>query len=117
MRIVILDDEKLITVLLHESIMMMFPDWNVITYHNPTEALEELTEDVNLLITDHDMPEMLGSEVADRFLAVIPGIKIIMITGRHLDTVPGSVDVVVQKPFKLPDILEIMNELLSEGSP
>jgi PAS domain S-box-containing protein len=59
------------------------------------------SERVDLLVTDMDMPGMLGTEVVDRVRAVRPGLPALLTTGsaqQDADLPATSLDI-VQKPF------------------
>jgi signal transduction histidine kinase len=68
----------------------------------------------DVLVTDLSMPEMSGRELAFRVRQHRPGIPIILLTG-DTDAHEGNehIDAVVQKPFKLDALEEVIQRLLT----
>jgi PAS domain S-box-containing protein len=97
--------------------------YQVITAARGAEALQVMTAPgpaIELLVTDVVMPEMLGTEVAERARALRPGIRVLYISG-YAQTVLGSqgtVDadvVLLEKPFSEPQLLAHVREVLDSG--
>ena len=85
MRILIIDDEKLIAEDLSNEVKSLFPDAAVDAVTSAPEALKlakAMEYDVALL--DIDMPDMDGLTLARRLIAIWPGVNIIFITG-HME--------------------------------
>lgn len=81
-RILFVDDEEMILDMTNEMLLSL--GHSVKTYQNPMEALETYAVDpyaFDLVITDQNMPEMSGSELAREILAIRPEIPIILCTG------------------------------------
>ena len=68
----------------------------------------------DLVITDFEMPQMKGNELATRIKQVSPAQPILMITAyaERLDDADNPVDAVLNKPFQLEDLRRAMAELL-----
>jgi signal transduction histidine kinase/CheY-like chemotaxis protein len=82
--------------------------YSVIHSATPVEALREIERrpDITLLFTDIVMPEMTGRELADKALALRPGLKVLYTTGYTRNAVVhnGIVDVgtaFLPKPFAI----------------
>ena len=71
------------------------------------EALERIEQDrdIEILITDINMPNMDGYELADRALAIRSGLKVILLSGRESD---GHGLPFIRKPFFEQDLLTTM---------
>ena len=59
----------------------------VVTAASGMDALERLSENANIeiLVTDLNMPGMDGYELAQRAAATRPGLQVIMLSGREID--------------------------------
>ena len=82
-------------------------------------ALELIREKApNLVILDYVMPGMDGSEVAREIAAIDPELPIIFSTGhaalRALRTAAGEDVKVLEKPFTLDELDELLRERLAE---
>ena len=67
------------------------------------------------LVTDVDMPEMNGIELARRLTEVRPGLPVLFISGLGQEEVEDVNSRFVPKPFKESVILERLEQLLDEG--
>ena len=86
---------------------------------NGREALDEVKEGgVDLVILDYVMPEMDGAEAAREIAAIDPDLPIIFSTGhsalRALRSAAGDEVAVLQKPFTLDELDELLRERLLE---
>lgn len=106
LRIVVVDDDTLVLDTL--VLLLRRAGHEPRPYSDPRAALDELSKGVacDLLVTDVLMPELTGSELADRVLAVRPGLPILFVSGflRDVDAaaLPG---VLLSKPFGAKDVL------------
>ena len=103
--LVVEDDDK---VKLATAALLNELGYTVITAGSPREALEVLERDtsVTLLLTDIVMPDMTGRELAERAVALRPGLAVLYTTGytRNAIVHSGIIDpgtVLVSKPFTL----------------
>jgi len=81
------------------------------------DALLELnTESVDLLITDWELPKMSGSDLIIQARQLFPNLKIIFMTGNpsaQIEAdVKGYADAYFTKPFRLPDLVHRIHELI-----
>jgi CheY-like chemotaxis protein len=69
----------------------------------------------DLVITDLEMPQMKGDELAKRIKQISPSQPILMITAytERLGDADNPVDAVLNKPFQLEDFRRTMAELLA----
>jgi two-component system response regulator (stage 0 sporulation protein F) len=82
-------------------------------------ALAILREELpSLVILDYVMPGMDGAEVAREIAAIDPDLPVIFSTGhsalRALRTAAGEDVAILQKPFTLDELDELLRERLSE---
>ena len=97
------------------SLLLGLDQHTVIGAANGAEALALFKPDhFDLVITDFEMPQMKGNELAARIRRVSPSQPILMITAyaERLDEADNPVDAVLSKPFQLEDLRRAMAELL-----
>lgn len=113
-RILLVDDERFV----RESIgrLLSKDEHTVVEANNGAEALSLFTSgQFDLVITDHEIPFMKGSELATRIKQLAPCQPILMITGHEVTPSPDNpVDAVLNKPFNLSQLRKAIAELLSE---
>jgi two-component system cell cycle sensor histidine kinase/response regulator CckA len=78
--------------------------------------------EIHLLVTDVVMPRMLGKEVAERMLAIKPGIKVLFMSGyaRPVLASQGSLEpnvVLLEKPFSEAELLSLAGQVLNGHFP
>ncbi len=80
-KILILDDDKLVTSSL-KSLLMLEGFTDVVLYNNPKEAVEYLNHNVrDVIISDFMMPEMNGLEFLSEAKKLYPNASMILLTG------------------------------------
>ena len=78
------------------------------------EALDQLNStDIDIVFTDHGMPEMNGQQLARAIRQSNPDLPIVLVTGdtefeHHLE----EIDAVIGKPFFLEDLQKVINDLI-----
>lgn len=91
---------------------------------SPSEAIRKATEhpEIRLLLTDVVMPEMNGSELAQKLKSMIPNLKIIFMSGYTADIVSGRVILdddftFIQKPFSVDNLIKAVEKTLKTWQP
>jgi signal transduction histidine kinase/CheY-like chemotaxis protein len=69
-------------------------------------------EPLDVLLTDVMMPNMLGTEVADRLRGLQPGLRVLFMSGYAQGTLEPKMDL-LEKPFTHPDLLAKVREVLA----
>jgi len=120
--LLIVEDDPLIL----DTSKLMLEDlgYSVLSASAPGEALalaEGNSSDIQLVLTDVVMPEMNGKELAEKLKAIIPGVKIIFMSGYAADVIKSrgffdSSDRYLQKPFTVKDLAVVIHESLYKGS-
>ncbi len=119
-RVLLVDDEPALVDIVAELLNDM--GLEVVSADSGGQALEILlSEDsLDLLITDHAMPGMLGTELARAAREHWPGLPIILVTGYRQAAdyadAEGSVDRVLFKPTRPDDLRTAVQELLGGES-
>ena len=105
------------------SLKLSNAGFNVLTANDPEEALElASTSQIDLLITDFQMPGMSGVELARKIHAE-PGrrsLPAMLLTAHGLaleqvELAHAGITVCLSKPFSPRDLLEKVHELLQRG--
>src|SRR5205085_7763828 len=90
-------------------------DYRVLSAHGPLEALDlaESTEgQIQLLLSDVDMPLMRGTDLAELLEQIRPGIRVVLMSG---GSVGMSIDrewPLIEKPFKRSRLIETIEGIL-----
>jgi CheY-like chemotaxis protein len=113
-RILVVDDQQAV----RDAIVLLLglDDHTVIEAEDGAAALELFRRDhFDLVITDFEMPLMKGNELASRIKKLSPLQPVLMITAyaEQLRCSDNPVDGILDKPFQLNDLRQVMAELLS----
>ena len=78
------------------------------------------SESFDLLLTDIVMPEMDGIELARRAAELVPGLRVMFITGFAAVTLKAGREMpnarVLSKPFHLRDLVAVVDRVFETGS-
>lgn len=113
LNVLIVDDEPSVCELL--SGLLSTSEREVSTHDNPSDALRFIEEHpVDVAFLDLMLPGMTGFDLAERIKNKHPSSRVVICTGYHADDYmtrarEARVEGVLQKPFKLCDILQIIN--------
>ncbi len=120
----VVDDESMILSLV-EQVLRRFSSADVRACADPCDALDRMTAapaDIELLVTDLNMPGMSGIELARRIRTLAPRAKILLTTGSAL-AMPDErtlrsygVDFFLPKPFGAQELMSAVRKLCGEGS-
>jgi PAS domain S-box-containing protein len=118
--ILVVEDEEdlreLLTSMLHDH------GYSILVARDGLEALERYRrhrQDIQLVITDMDLPRLNGAAVSQSILSDNPGARIVMISG-FLETalkesiLASGVREFVAKPYTMPQMLQIIRKVLDE---
>ncbi|HER62686.1 MAG TPA: response regulator [Desulfobacteraceae bacterium] len=123
MRVLIIDDDEQIRVLLQQ--MMQWAGFDVLVAENGKIAMQMQSEQpADLVITDLIMPEQEGLETISKLKKEYAGIKIIAISGGGRigpeAYLPAALelgaDKVFSKPFDVQEVVAAVKELLGSAS-
>jgi len=118
--VLIVEDEKSVLSLAERILTRL--NYTVLTAESPHLALriaEDLSQPIDLLISDVIMPEMSGRETADRIRLIRPDIKCLYISGYTSDIIADKGvfrkdSYFLQKPFTTIEISKKVREVLDE---
>lgn len=84
MKIIVVDDEKLIAEDISDEVLALFPSASVETVTSADEAIKlAKTKPFDVALLDIDMPKTDGLTLARKLIALLPSINIIFITGHQ----------------------------------
>ena len=93
--------------------------YHVVACPNGREAhqkFEDDKEDFDLIITDYDMPEMTGLQLAENVARTDPAVPVIVVTGRKapegMDTQSPNIKKLIRKPYNKKSISIAIREVL-----
>lgn len=113
-RILVVEDQPSIRRLL--SRLLIREGHEVIPASSAEEALTIAErEDFDLLLTDVVMPGASGLELAERLRRDRPGLPVLLTSGGEDDRALDERTAFVQKPFRLEQLRELVNELLGDA--
>jgi CheY-like chemotaxis protein len=112
-RLLLVDDDQGIRELVSQ--VLRIGGYSISEASNGAEALALFSKSrFDLVITDFEMPVMKGDELVDKVRRLVPGQRIIMASGTRpklRDRLP-KVDVCVDKPFQIADLLSAVHHVL-----
>jgi PAS domain S-box-containing protein len=93
--------------------------YNVMAMQTGREAYERVASEdlpIDLIITDYDMPEMNGLQLAEQVEAHDPHIPVIIVTGRKtpdgMDSAASNIKKLIKKPYNKTTISKAIREVL-----
>lgn len=115
-RVLLVEDEPTIRECLRE--LLERAGHEVRTASNGEEAIQALTRDVEVLLTDYNLGGMDGLEVARQARRLRGGIKTIMLTGRHeAELALQEVDLLLRKPTGGSELLRAVEQVMQQPGP
>ena len=106
------DDDQLRTVV---ELMLDGQGYRVLLAARPEQALElaaENEDSIDVLVTDLSLPQMSGTELADRLKNSAPEMEVLVLSGHPPDAVHGRRHAYLQKPFSDTSLLQTIRLLL-----
>jgi PAS domain S-box-containing protein len=120
-RILVVDDEKSLAVLLKSILERL--GYQAVAETSPVEALKDFQQEpglFDLVITDMTMPQMTGSELVARLMEIRPDIPVILCTGysEGIDEARAAglgIRAFLLKPLMLRKLAETVRRVLDES--
>jgi len=115
--ILVVDDEEDIRTIVRQ--ILAADGYTVLDAEDPNKALRLAGQQhVDLLLTDVVMPLMRGTELAQRVLAVVPSVKVLLMSAYKVAEIAASGHPFLAKPFTPDALLGRVREILrDEPSP
>jgi CheY-like chemotaxis protein len=92
--------------------------YTILAAGNGMEALslvDRCPEPIHLLVTDVVMPNIRGTELAERLLKCRPNTQVIYISGYSDEEITDSAAAFLQKPFRMQELGAKIREMLDES--
>lgn len=120
MKTILLVDDNAVQAAIRQVILRR-SGYFVITALNPTRALEQLRNndfptEVQLVVTDHIMPDMSGTEFVQQIRRSLPNIPVLVISGmEEAEVLYEGLNVEFRlKPLPPEQLLECVRELIAD---
>jgi len=125
--IVVVDDEPVVLNVVR--LILQTAGYAVLATSDAQQALnlvENRSHSIDLLLTDMNMPQINGLELACRVSEIAPHLPVMFMTGCRADSPgvecliregPFSECTVIRKPFTSPELLGEVNSILSTALP
>lgn len=118
-RILVVDDEPAVLFVLHDTLMALGSEYEIVAADNGLEALDCVKKNpVDLVITDLSMPDMGGIELTEAIKAQRPNTPVIWITAYgsynvYADAERLNVFSCRDKPLEISEILDLAKGALA----
>lgn len=111
--ILVVDDDAIVRMLIVDVLEEL--EYRVLEADGGYAALAQLEkpdQPIHLLMTDHGMPDMNGSELVSKALALRPGLQVLIASGYgdNIDMHPGAY--ALGKPFSIDQLRDKVKEIL-----
>lgn len=90
-------------------------EWVTRTANSVIDALPKLDQDVDLVITDYDMPTLNGCDMRQMVRQTHPNIRVLGMSGFNFsdrDMITRMFDAFLQKPFRVSDLKAKVAQIL-----
>jgi PAS domain S-box-containing protein len=116
--ILLIDDDKMVCKA--EQLMMESVGYCVTTLQNPVEAIEVFQRNpdgYDMVLTDHNMPQLSGIQLARRIKEIRSDIPILMLTGLQdsdltEESKQGGIDIVACKPITKSELTCLVTQMI-----
>ncbi|MCB9100395.1 MAG: response regulator [Anaerolineales bacterium] len=111
-RVLIVDDTTPVRVLLQHTFRELMPNYHAVVSPNGAKALDELQQQsFDLILTDYDMPDMDGLELAQKVRQILPDARIVLMScidfRQFCDDIEKiRIDGYLKKPFNVTQLLK-----------
>jgi len=119
-RVLVVDDDKDIRLMLQRSLMTLGPEYEVITLEDTVTAIKLVEQEpFDLILTDYMMPVMTGVDLALAVRRISPETQVVLMTaygtaGLRDATKYLGIERILDKPFSLDTIREIVKRVLEQ---
>jgi CheY-like chemotaxis protein len=122
MKVLILDDNIDVALSVSQMTKACLPEAEILVFYDSLEALRKMTGDIDIFITDFDMPGLDGVAMAVNAKTMNKKTAVVMISGlpqteiedtpRRTEDFRSSVDWFIAKPVNLADLQRTIGEIV-----
>jgi DNA-binding NtrC family response regulator len=113
--VLVVDDNEI--VLDYAAAVLRRADYHVMTAHGPELALyvaEHYPRTIDLLLTDYEMPQLDGVELAHKLTEDRPQLRVLVMSGRYRGDIPlPATAEFIGKPFTTHALLSLVENVLT----
>jgi len=115
--VLVVDDDEVIGEFLERLLKRYKANVKIFTESEQALAyFETHAKDIDIVVTDRNMPDLNGEELAKKILAIRPEVEIILCTGLAKEQVEDfsqthGIKIFLRKPIRIDDFCRIINEL------
>jgi len=118
--VVVVDDEEMVEEYLEAFLRKA--DYREISFNDPREAfdfIKEHCDEICLVITDLNMPQMTGVQLGEEMMKVVSGIPVILFTAKVppplAEDLSNNVKIVLQKPLVRKQFMDAVESLIGQA--
>ena len=118
--VVVIDDDKMVEEYLETFLRRA--DYREISFNDPREAfqfIKEHRDEIRLVITDLNMPQMTGVQLGEEMMKVVSGIPVILFTAAVppplAEDLSDNVKIVLQKPLMRKQFMDAVESLIGQA--
>jgi DNA-binding NtrC family response regulator len=118
--VVVVDDEELVEEFLEGFLRRA--DYREISFNDPREAfdfIKEHRDEIRLVVTDLNMPQMTGVQLGEEMMKVVSGIPVILFTAMVppplAEDLSDNVKIVLQKPLIRKQFMDAVEALIGQA--
>jgi DNA-binding NtrC family response regulator len=115
--VVVIDDEIMVEEYLEAFLRKA--DYREISFNDPREAfdfIKEHRDEIRLVITDLNMPQMTGVQLGEEMMKVVSGIPVILFTAAVppplAEDLSDNIKIVLQKPLERKQFMDAVKTLI-----
>ncbi|MFN8453634.1 MAG: response regulator [Anaerolineae bacterium] len=122
-RVLIVDDDKDINLMLQHTLQMLGPDYEIVTATDTVSAINLVEkESFDLILTDYMLPVMTGVDLALAVRQISPDTPVVLMTaygsrGLRTTTKYLGISDLLDKPFSLDRIRDIVQQVVAQTKP
>jgi DNA-binding NtrC family response regulator len=112
-RVLVVDDDPAVLGLVASALSSEGHEVRAVPNHTQAVELAKASPCFDLLLSDVDMPDVCGPELARRIMQICPTIAIVLMSGKSAGQVLPKSAWFISKPFMLTDLYAVVEKALN----